>query len=532
MGPAHVVAGNGGATPPPSSAGTPSRALASGATPTPPGFPSFPLEEIQSNDLVEDDESVELPYDRSFSSKVVDGLRDARNSLGPIAARAKKGLSPLAGRTKDSLSPIAGRAQRWIATKVAPPIERGWAYVKANPKDPKVLLALGTAAFFVFLLLIVIAAASTGKISSKGGAEQAPKSPSSEAPASTAANVVEPAVAIEHKPVQAPACHLSKEAARLAGNASKDVPLELTVGASGDRARVGFATSAGLAQGLAVDLASLTATPEFSAAAQGKIRGVVPVTVDGKPSYAVNGDAAGDKLLAWRTLGDSSLIVGWSEGSIAAASKSSDAPATLWRLDGDEMPDAIRGAVMGDQGQAVVFRRHGEIFVGALDADRKPRGNLVKVTGAGRTPGSPVGTPAVAANGTALAVAFADRASSSDPWGIWIGSAPHGSLPEKTSAFDVPPGGPGRTAFAPALSGLADGRWLLVWTEGSGGDHDVRAQTLDADLRPSGAAFTVSHEGGNAGQGAVALQGGRGIVAYLALTDRGYEMWGAAVDCR
>jgi hypothetical protein len=72
---------------------------------------------------------------------------------------------------------------------------------------------------------------------------------------------------------------------------------------------------------------------------------------------------------------------------------------------------------------------------------------------------------------------------------------------------------------------------MLVWTEGSG-DHDVRAMTLDAELHPTGAPVTVSHGSSNAGQGAVALTGGQGMVAYLSLTDKGYEVWGAAVDCR
>jgi hypothetical protein len=132
----------------------------------------------------------------------------------------------------------------------------------------------------------------------------------------------------------------------------------------------------------------------------------------------------------------------------------------------------------------------------------------------------------------AVAVAFADRASSSEPWGLRIGTAPLGSLPTRTSAFAIPAGGPGGAAIAPAIAGLADGRWLLVWTEGSGGDHDVRAQTLDPELKPIGAPFAISHEGGNAGQGAVALSSGRGAIAYLALTGQGYEVWGAAVDCR
>src|SRR5262249_12586224 len=117
-------------------------------------------------------------------------------------------------------------------------------------------------------------------------------------------------------------------------------------------------------------------------------------------------------------------------------------------------------------------------------------------------------------------------------WGIRIGSSSLGLFPAQTRALGVPPGGPGGAAIAPALAGLADGRFLLVWTEGGGGAHDVRAPTPDAELGPSGAPVTGSHGSSNAGQGAVALSGGQGMVAYLALTDQGYELWGAAVDCR
>jgi hypothetical protein len=60
----------------------------------------------------------------------------------------------------------------------------------------------------------------------------------------------------------------------------------------------------------------------------------------------------------------------------------------------------------------------------------------------------------------------------------------------------------------------------------------VRGMTLGADLAPVGAALTVSREGSNAGQGAVALRAGRGLVAYLSLTEEGYEAWGTSVDCR
>jgi len=470
-------------------------------------LPAFPLEEIQPEDIEDDDEN---------------------GDSGARTETAKEGLAPLAGRTKDLLSPLAGKTRNWLTTRVAPAIEDGFAYVKANPKNPKVMLGLGGGALLILLLLIAVAAAT----SPKGGPSPEVTSPSESTP--TGGKAVEPVAAAESRPARAAAaCRTTKEAVRVAGKASKDVPLELAISPSGDRARLGFATEGGAAQGLSIDLGSFKASTEFSSPAKGKVRAVVPLGADDKSGFVVNTDGSTDKLQSWRTLsGEPSLVIGWADGAIAVASRPTDPPAVLWPLEGDEVPDAIRTARAGDVGHAIVFRRHGDIFGGTFDADRKPRGNLVKIVGAGAPAGSPVGAPAIASNGHAIAVTFADRASSADPWGIRIGSAPLGSFPTQTYAFGVPAGGAGRAAIAPTLAGLSDGRWLLVWTEGSGGDHDVRGQTLDAELRPTGSPFTVSHEGGNAGQAAAALSGGRGIVSYLTLTDQGYEVWGAAVDCR
>jgi len=289
---------------------------------------------------------------------------------------------------------------------------------------------------------------------------------------------------------------LTKEAAKVGAKASKDVPLEIATSASGERARIGFATEAGVAEGMTVDVGSLESTPEFSTSAKGKVRAVVPLAAEGNAGYAVNADEPGDKLQGWRsTTGDPSIVFGVAEGAISVASKPGDSTTVLWPLEGDGVPDAIRAVSAGTSGQVVVFRRNGQIFGGTVGPDRKARGDLARVTGAGAPAGSPIGAPAVAVSKGAVAVAFADRARSSDPWGIRIGSAPIGSLPTQTSSFAIPSGGPGGAAIAPALAGLADGRWLLVWTEGGGGDHDVRAQTLDAELRPTGAAFTVRTKG-------------------------------------
>jgi hypothetical protein len=155
------------------------------------------------------------------------------------------------------------------------------------------------------------------------------------------------------------------------------------------------------------------------------------------------------------------------------------------------------------------------------------------VTGAGAPAGAPVGAPSIAFNGRSVAVAFADRLAASDPWEIRLGMATAPAvLPTGTKRFPIPARGAGQTAMAPALAGLPDGRWILVWTEGTGGDYDVRGQTLGPDLAPIGSVFTVSRPGANAGQAAVAVGSESGVIAYLSQAGDGYQLWAAAVRCR
>jgi hypothetical protein len=71
--------------------------------------------------------------------------------------------------------------------------------------------------------------------------------------------------------------------------------------------------------------------------------------------------------------------------------------------------------------------------------------------------------------------------------------------------------------MAPALTTLADGRFVIVWTEGTGARHGVRAQALDANEKSIGTALTVSADGVNAGQGMPALTlDGRGAIVFMA----------------
>jgi hypothetical protein len=409
------------------------------------------------------------------------------------------------------------------------------AYIRANPKDPKLMVALGGGALLVVGLLGGFAAMSGAK--SKGNDETSRPSigaadPASSANAASSAALAAQSAQTSAKAAAATACHATGAPARRAEKASKDVPLELLVTSSGERVRLGFATSANAAQGVSVDLASLQVTPEFAKPPRDRLRAVIPFGEDA-PEFVAQLEGHADKLKAWRTISvDPTTVIGWSGSALAVADKANRASTQLWALEGADPIDVIRAAHTSDHGHAIVFRRHGAIHAGMIGSDRAAVGELTRIAGAGAPPGSPIGTPTIAVNGQSVAVAFADRASSDEPWSLRIGSAPLGSFPSTTTQFTVPPGGPGGAALAPALSGLPDGRWFLVWTEGSGGAHDVRGVTLGADLAPVGAALTVSREGSNAGQGAVALRAGRGLVAYLALTEEGYEVWGTSVDCR
>jgi len=437
----------------------------------------------------------------------------------------------------ERLLPLLRRAKEGallVKSKAGPAIVDGFAYIKANPQDPKVMAGLGGTALLVLIGLGALAMSAGSKKHSETD-EPTPASSGSATSASAAVptSIAEPtATAPAASPGSLAACRVTKEAVRIAAKASKDVPLEIAVGAGGDRARIGFSTDASAAQGLSIDLASFKMAPEFAARAY-KVRAVIPLAMQNRTIFVINADGKRDRLQAWRTLSiDPPIFVGWADNAVSVATKPGESPHALWTLDGDAMPDTIRSADAGEQGMAVVFRRRGGIFGGFLGKDRSPHGGLTQIAGAGAPEGSPVGSPSIAVSGSTIAVAFADRASASEPWSLRIGAASVGSFPAQTSQFAVPPGGPGGAAIAPALAGLADGRFLLAWTEGSGGSHDVRAQTLGADLKPIGAPFTVSHSGGNAGQGAAAVSAGKGLVAYLALTDRSYEVWGAGVDCR
>jgi hypothetical protein len=88
--------------------------------------------------------------------------------------------------------------------------------------------------------------------------------------------------------------------------------------------------------------------------------------------------------------------------------------------------------------------------------------------------------------------------------------------------------------MSPSVTPLANGSFLLVWTEGPMSGQQVRAQVLSPDGVPSGNAMTVSPSGVHAGQGqAAVLADGRGVIAFLASTGvNAFEVRAASIQCK
>jgi len=155
-------------------------------------------------------------------------------------------------------------------------------------------------------------------------------------------------------------------------------------------------------------------------------------------------------------------------------------------------------------------------------------GGLSKVDGLGTA----IGSPAVAISNNVVLVAWADRASSDQPWGLrWV-SFESGAAAGPAHSFAPPGGGKGPPIMSPALAPVPGGRFLLVWTEGPASGHAVRALTLGPDGAPLGDALDLSADGMNAGQAQAAVNAdGAGVVAFLESSGSGFEVAATAISC-
>lgn len=328
---------------------------------------------------------------------------------------------------------------------------------------------------------------------------------------------------------QGQACKPTDVRKRLVVGASKDVPLETWSNEEALQFAIGFAGLNNTGIGFVLDPMTLDTKRSFTKRAPEPIIRVVPVKVGDVVDFELDTSGPSSPVGQRLTVANNKqlLRLGTFKNSLTISTDKDALPSVLWRLPGNKELEVMRAIPVGERGLALVFRSDAALWMGWVDGDNKPVGQLEKVAGTGVR----VGTPFLAYNGSKVLLTFADQAVKSGAWGIRTVMVGYGEALPSSQAWQVPSGGPEGDVISPTSLGLRDGRWVMVWTQGNAGSRVVRVQTLSGDLAPIGEAFVVSRQGSNAGQGLATLSSKGGAVVYLSLNGTTYEVWGAGMRC-
>jgi hypothetical protein len=486
--------------------------------PVPPPFmPVPPAPEAPIPPMTGDIELTRLP--RSGLQPLLERARELLSRVGPAFAR----LGPLFARVGPALARLRAAlpAQSELASGNRPP----WFL-------PAVAVAGLVVGIGLVGILVSAIRGSGGEAKgstlppASGAASMATSTPTSTPAAATATPPPAPA------PTSLTACTVSGPPHVIGPSATVTAGVEVV--RVGSELALGFAPGDHEAIAVQLDPASLTATATLKAHSRDVVRRVTPVaSARGGLSLVADTDRKGDRLQGRRTiLTEPVLQLGAAGGHIAFARLGGAPSGTLWPIDDGPGLDAMRGAVESgdDKAVALAFRRSGSVWLGVTSAAPAPatRGELSHIEGLG----SAIGSPAIAIGSGVVMAAWADRASSDEPWHLRWTHFDAGAVPSTSETFHPPAGGKGEQAMSPALTALPGARFLLVWTEGPMSGHDVRALTVAADGKPLGAPLVISNPGINAGQAQVGVAAsGQGVVAFLESGGTGYQIVATPIGC-
>jgi hypothetical protein len=329
-------------------------------------------------------------------------------------------------------------------------------------------------------------------------------------------------------------CLMLRAPARWADAASKSIPFEMLPTPTAKLA-IGYAIGSKQIQGLIVDPDTGIIEEQYNPApGTAELSRIVPlVDREGKVRFAeTRAEQGGLRNGVW--LGSPKpIIVGFKDDAVVALDSPDAEPGLLWKLDSAGTPDALRAVPVAGKGSALAYRHASRNWFAWLGAD----GSAVHPAAPVGVASAEVGKPMIAYNGEAISLVYADRASKEEPAVIRWAKAPAGSPLGEPASIELPPGGPGGDAIAPAVAGLSGGRWVLMWTEGQKGQQRVlRAQTYDRDGQRIGEALQVSPATGSFGQGTVGVKGESAAVVFLLQRREGYqvryELWGTVLQCQ
>jgi hypothetical protein len=411
------------------------------------------------------------------------------------------------------------------------------------PKNKRLVGVAGVMALMVLILFISLIASTCGgssdskkTIASASASASGPSAPpetatnaSAAPPTANTAAVPSAEPATKASSVELGDCTVAAEGRVIAPRALIATGIEAVAGQTA--LALGFAPSLHDAVGVSLDPGSLTPTATVRSRAPGDIRRVVPFFSGGKIVIVPDAEKKGDRLTSRRFVPTSSPVdVGVADNQIVWAPHGKDSFAKLFALDGDAAVESLRVIPLpSGKGIALAFRRGAQIFVGVAtgDAVLNAEGELSKISSLGQA-----GSPTIAASGDSIVIAWADRASKDDAWGIrWTKRSISGAVNEPR-ALAIPEGGLGGPAMSPSVAGLGRGKFLLSWMEGPTAGHQVRALTFNADGAPSGTPLAISASGVNAGQPqAVVGVDGRGVVAFFGAKGKFNELLATPILC-
>jgi len=420
--------------------------------------------------------------------------------------------APKAPDFSDIPGAIGGPRQASILTDVPPK----W----LGRLRPRVLIAVGASAFLLLIVAFVVGRASAPEASSELGKLVKARTGWAAVPLFARSRSSAP-------PVPRP-CLMLRAPSRWAAAAERRVPIEIAQ--VDNKLAVGYARSLTEPRGLLIDpttgVIESRYTPEEVPLALSR---VVPMV--GAEGLVYGGSSRKQKGVrgASYVATKKAFMVGFTADKVVKLDEPGAEPAALWDLTEGENVGALRLKVLVGGGAALTYRHAGKIWFGQLKSDGAVALPAAVVAGSG----GKVGMPMLASNKQVVSVVFADKAPGQDtPIEVRWARGKLGEALKDAAVVELPEGGPGGDAIAPAIASLSAGRWLLMWTEGRRGNRTLRAQTYDRNYKPIGKALRVSPATGNFGQGTVEVADDNAAVAFLLATRKGYQLWGTVLQCR
>jgi len=315
-------------------------------------------------------------------------------------------------------------------------------------------------------------------------------------------------------------CSLALPPARISSTIERSVPISAVPLADGKIA-IGIAETKTSAVGWIYDPETADSVKSLSAApGVGDVTFVTP----GEPLMLV--DRAVSEFAFARSLSPT-LAIGVGPSGVLRRGDDG-ATGVLWPIPTGLKVTPPRIAALAD-GYFVAFRQggaEGQLSTGWMSPTGAALGPLSIIPDAPKS----LGTPSVASGEREGILVFAGRTDKTNPFRIYAARARFGQQPSPAVQLALTEQSGG--AIAPSLTALANGNFLVQWTDGKVGQYRVHVRLLDASFAPIGDPLLVSAKGTNAGQGTL-VAAGKSVVSFFIQTTAGHdELWGASVKCR